>query len=138
MESTNLLASQSGFDASSTQRCYYTVEETARLLRASQPSVLKLIRSGQVRGVKLGREWRILGGELLDMGARSEDTETGLVADWLEASKRSLAEIWDNDEDAVYDKAYQLMAADEAREVEALEWTEATLGDAADATGGVS
>ena len=83
---------------------YYTVEETARLLRASQPSVLKLIRSGQVRGVKLGREWRILGGELLDMGARPEDTETGLVADWLEASKRSLAEIWDNDEDAVYDQ----------------------------------
>ncbi len=96
MESPNSLAIQ--------PNVYYTVEETAHLLRASQPSVLKLIRSGQVRGVKLGREWRILGGELLDMGARPEDTETGLVADWLEASKRSLAEVWDNDGDAVYDK----------------------------------
>lgn len=96
--------------------------------------MLELLRSGQVRGVKLGREWRILGGELLDMGARSEDTETGLVADWLEVSKRSLAGIWDNDQDAVYDKAYQLMAADEAREVEALDWAEATLGDVVDAT----
>ena len=34
-------------------------------------------------------------------------------------------------------EAYQLMAADEVREVEALEWTEAMLGDAA-VTGGVS
>ena len=126
MESPNPLAIQ--------PNVYYTVEATARLLRASQPSVLKLIRSGQVRSVKLGREWRILGGELLDMGARLEDTETGLVADWLEASKRSLAEIWDNDQDAVYDEAYQLMAADKAREVEALEWAEATLGDVTDAT----
>ena len=96
MESTDLLAIQ--------PNVYYTVEESACLLRASQQSVLKLLRSGQVPGVKLGREWRILGGELLDMGARPEDTETGLVADWLEASKRSLAEVWDNDGDAVYDK----------------------------------
>ena len=96
MESPNSLAIQ--------PNVYYTVEETARLLRASQQSVLKLLRSGQVPGVKLGREWRILGGELLDMGARPEDTETGLVAEWLEVSKRSLAEIWDNDEDAVYEQ----------------------------------
>jgi hypothetical protein len=26
------------------------------------------------------------------------------VADWLKASNRSLQEVWDNDEDAVYDK----------------------------------
>ena len=31
----------------------------------------------------------------------SEDAEH--VADWLQASKRSLQEVWDNDEDAVYD-----------------------------------
>jgi hypothetical protein len=99
--------------------------------------VLKLLRSGTVRGVKVGREWRILGGELLDLGARWNDTDAILVAEWLEVSKRSLAEVWDNDEDAVYDEAYQLMAADEAREVEALDWAEATLGDVTD-TGGVS
>jgi excisionase family DNA binding protein len=83
---------------------FYTVEETAHLLRASQPSVLKLLRSGTVRGIKVGREWRILGGELLDLGARPNDTERILVAEWFEASKRTLAEIWDNDEDAVYDQ----------------------------------
>jgi excisionase family DNA binding protein len=83
---------------------FYTVEETAHLLRASQPSVLKLLRSGTVRGVKVGREWRILGGELLDLGARWNDTDAMLVAEWFDASRRSLAEIWDNDEDAAYDQ----------------------------------
>ena len=32
------------------------------------------------------------------------------------------------------DAAYQAMAEDEAREAEALEWAEATIGDVADAT----
>ena len=96
MESTNSLAIQ--------PNVFYTVEETARLLRASQTGVLKLLRSGTVRGVKVGREWRILGGELLDLGARWNDTDAILVAEWLEASKRSLAEVWNNDEDAVYDQ----------------------------------
>ena len=32
------------------------------------------------------------------------------------------------------ESGYQAMAADEAREVEALEWSEATIGDVADAT----
>jgi hypothetical protein len=27
-----------------------------------------------------------------------------LVAEWFDASRRSLAEIWDNDEDAAYDQ----------------------------------
>ena len=83
---------------------FYTVEEIAHLLRASRPSVLKLLRSGAMRGVKVGREWRILGGELLELGAQPNDTERILVAEWFEASKRPLAELWDNDEDAVYDQ----------------------------------
>lgn len=36
--------------------------------------------------------------------------------------------------DVDLDEAYRQMAADEAREAEALEWAEATLGDVADAT----
>ena len=31
------------------------------------------------------------------------ETEAALVADWLTASRASLVEVWDNDEDAVYD-----------------------------------
>ncbi len=33
-----------------------------------------------------------------------EDTEASLVADWLAASIPVLREVWDNEEDAVYDQ----------------------------------
>ena len=32
------------------------------------------------------------------------EAEAEQVADWLAASNRSLREVWDNDEDAVYDR----------------------------------
>lgn len=40
---------------------YYTVEEVARLLRVSRQAVLRLLRSGQADGIKIGRQWRVLG-----------------------------------------------------------------------------
>jgi hypothetical protein len=54
--------------------------------------------------VKIGRQWRILGAALLDLSAHEEETEASLVHDWLAASTPSLREIWDNEEDAVYDQ----------------------------------
>lgn len=32
-----------------------------------------------------------------------ETDEAEHIAEWLNASKRALQEVWDNDEDAVYD-----------------------------------
>lgn len=82
---------------------YYTVEEAAQLLRVSRQSVLRLLQSGRARGVKIGRQWRILGAALLDLSSRDGESEATLVADWLAASTPSLREVWDSEEDAVYD-----------------------------------
>jgi excisionase family DNA binding protein len=82
---------------------YYTVEETARLLRVSRQSVMRLVSKRPV-GVKIGRQWRILGAALLNLPSREEEGEATLVADWLAASIPSLREVWDNEEDAVYDR----------------------------------
>lgn len=83
---------------------YYTVEETAQLLRVSPDTVLRLLRSRRAQGVKIGRQWRILGTSLLDLAVRETGTEASLVADWLAASTPSLREVWDNEEDAAYDQ----------------------------------
>jgi len=83
---------------------YYTVEETAQMLRVSPQAVLRLLRSRRARGVKIGREWRILGGDLLNLSIREGETEASLIADWLGASLPSLRQVWDNEEDAVYDQ----------------------------------
>src|SRR5574341_25126 len=82
---------------------YYTLEETAKLLRVSRQAVLRLLQSQRVYGIKIGNTWRVLGAALLDLSERGE-TETALVSDWLQASSRSLGEVWDNEEDAVYGK----------------------------------
>ncbi len=83
---------------------FYTVEESAQLLRVSQSAILSLLESGRVRGVKIDQDWRVLGAALLDLNAQERETEASLVAAWLAISARSLKEVWDNEEDAVYDQ----------------------------------
>ena len=82
---------------------YYTVDETAQLLRISQHSVLQLLQSGRAKGIQIEQQWRILGAALLNLSVHQQDTESGLVADWFAASRPSLEGIWDNEEDAIYD-----------------------------------
>ena len=83
---------------------YYTVDEAAQLLRVSPHSMLSLLQSGKARGVKIGRQWRILGAALLDLSYPEPESETALVRNWMNASMSSLMEVWDNEEDAVYDE----------------------------------
>lgn len=82
---------------------YYTLEETAQLLRVSPHSVLQLLNSGQTRGIQIEKQWRILGMALLNMSFYKEETLNQHLSDWLAASTPSLEDIWDNEEDAVYD-----------------------------------
>lgn len=81
---------------------YYTVEEVGDFLRTSPEAVLTLLESGRLHGVRVNEDWRILGAELLELSA--QQSESSLVQDWLTCSSRSLKEIWDNDEDAIYDQ----------------------------------
>ncbi len=83
---------------------FYTVEESAQLLRVSQGAMLSLLESARVRGVKIDQDWRVLGAALLDLNAQEQETEASLVSEWLSVSARSLKEVWDNEEDAVYDQ----------------------------------
>jgi excisionase family DNA binding protein len=82
---------------------YYTIKEAAQLLRISPKMLLKILQSKRARGIKIGRKWRILGKSLLDLTA-SDEEQALLVSDWLNASKSTLSEIWDNEEDAIYDQ----------------------------------
>jgi len=83
---------------------YYTVEEAAQLLRISRQQVLQMLRFGQAQGVKIGRRWRILGAALLNLSAMDTETESRQIADWLAASAPALRAVWDDEEDAAYDK----------------------------------
>ena len=46
---------------------YYTPDEVAIMLRISRQSVRMMLESGLTRGIKIGRNWRILGRDLLQL-----------------------------------------------------------------------
>jgi excisionase family DNA binding protein len=82
---------------------FYTLEETAGLLRISEGSARKLIMRGMVRAVRIGRRWRVLGRDLLDMSGAAVESDPGPSRPLLRLSETAFAAAWDNDEDAVYD-----------------------------------
>ena len=82
---------------------YYTPEEAAIMLRISRQSVRALLESGLTRGVKIGRTWRILGRDLLELPRADEVADAELTQALLHLSEPVFMEIWDNDEDAIYD-----------------------------------
>ena len=41
-----------------------TTEETTRYLKISKPTLLKHVRSGKIKAVKVGRNWRFLQSDL--------------------------------------------------------------------------
>ncbi len=83
---------------------YDTIQETSQLLRISKQKVLNLLKTGQANGVKIGKQWRILGLSLLNLSIESTINEKEIVNEWYKASNNSLKEIWDNEEDSIYDK----------------------------------
>jgi excisionase family DNA binding protein len=83
---------------------YYTIEEAAGLLRISKQAMLNMLDKGQANGIKIGKNWRVLGLALLNLSLEKNINEKLIVDEWWKASNTTLQEIWDNEEDAVYDK----------------------------------
>ena len=85
---------------------FYTPDEVSQLLRVSRAAALRLIKSGQAPAVRIGRQWRVLGASLLNLGYSSTEVESEIEEHeyWQAASETALREVWDNEEDAVYDK----------------------------------
>ncbi len=83
---------------------YYTTEEVATMLRVSRRSVQNMLETGLARGIKIGRNWRILGQDLLQLPNTDEQTDTELTGSLMRLSEPAFMSVWDNDEDSVYDE----------------------------------
>lgn len=75
---------------------WLTPEEVADELRLHKRTVYNLLRSGELKGAKVGRVWRINRADLeayLDPNGRNGDDEEGLSPeDWV-AVKRGLEDV---------------------------------------------
>ena len=73
------------------------------MLRVPKRAVRKLLESGVAQGIKIGRYWRVLGSDLLQLPQREALSDADLTRWAMRLSEPAFAKIWDNDEDAVYD-----------------------------------
>ncbi len=55
-----------------------TLEELAALLKISETTAYALVRTGELPGRKVGREWRFLRSRVLDWLAQAGQEETGM------------------------------------------------------------
>ncbi len=59
-----------------------TIEEVAAFLKISETTAYQLVRSGEIRGRKVGREWRFLKSEVVDwLKKGGESSSTGVLLD---------------------------------------------------------
>ena len=82
---------------------WYTIDESASYLRVSRRTMYKLIHDGQLAAYRVGagghRRFR---GDDLERMMRKEDTK--LIEAMTAAADPVLAELWDNEKDAEYDR----------------------------------
>ena len=57
----------------------YTTEETKRLLKISTSTVTRMIKKGLIRTAKVGKQYRILGKELLRVVSPKIEDEVGKI-----------------------------------------------------------
>ena len=82
---------------------YYTLDETAALLRVSRRSIVTMLENGIAQDIKIGRRWRILGRDILQISHADELNDAQMTQAMMRLSEPAFTKIWDNDEDAVYD-----------------------------------
>jgi excisionase family DNA binding protein len=59
-----------------------TIEEVAAFLKISETTAYQLVRSGEIRGRKVGREWRFLKSEVVDwLKKGGESNSSGVLLD---------------------------------------------------------
>lgn len=97
----NLVMSMQNLEIS--PNIYYTPEEAAAMLRISRRSVQHLLDARLARGVKIGRTWRILERDLLQLPTDDEVADVQLPRSLMRLSEPAFIKVWDNDENAVYD-----------------------------------
>jgi len=86
---------------------WFTVEEAAEYLRVSKRTIYKLTKEGRLPAFRIGQErHRRFRKEDLDKVPRPGD-DAGTTEALLKLSAESdpvLAEVWDNERDAAYDR----------------------------------
>ena len=92
---------------------YYTLEEAARVLKLHPQTLRRWIREGKLPARRFGRQFRLRPGDLEHVAQPALATETEEHRHFEQLALAGLAQLWDNEEDAVYDNWQKLYAVAE-------------------------
>jgi excisionase family DNA binding protein len=91
---------------------YYTLEESAKLLKLHPQTLRRWIRQGRLRAKRFGKQFR-LRLEDIEQAAQPIFPEAGVLSHFDRMALASLAQLWENEEDAVYDDWKEIYDAKE-------------------------
>jgi excisionase family DNA binding protein len=82
---------------------YYTLEEAAQLLKLHPQTLRRWIREGKLPARRFGRQFRLRSDDLEHAAQPALADETEEYHRFEQLALAGLNELWDNEEDAVYD-----------------------------------
>jgi excisionase family DNA binding protein len=91
---------------------YYTLEEAAAMLKLHAQTLRRWIRQGKLSARRFGKQVRIRW-EDLERAARPARPEAKEKSSFDQLALASLADLWDNKADAVYDNWKELYGVNE-------------------------
>lgn len=89
---------------------YYTLEEAAKLLKLHPQTLRRWIRQGKLPAKRFGKQFRL---SLQDIEQAAQPPKGKEDERFAQMALASLAELWDNEEDAVYDHWEELYGVEE-------------------------
>jgi excisionase family DNA binding protein len=86
-----------------TTEMYYTLEEAAQVLKLHPQTLRRWIREGKLPARRFGRQFRLRPDDLERAAQPAQADETEEHRRFEQLALAGLMQLWDNEEDAVYD-----------------------------------
>jgi excisionase family DNA binding protein len=92
---------------------YYTLGEAARMLKLHPQTLRRWIRQGKLPARRFGRQFRLCPEDIERAAQPTSAEDAEELSHFDRMSLASLAELWDNEEDAIYDRWEELYGVEE-------------------------
>jgi len=92
---------------------YYTLEEAAQMLKLHPQTLRRWIRSGKLSARRFGNQFRLRPEDIERAAQPALPEETEDLGHFDQMALASLSELWDNEEDAIYDNWRELYGAEQ-------------------------
>ena len=96
-----------------------TANEAAELLSVGVQTILRKARARQLPAAKVGRQWRFSRSQLLNWikaggdAPRPPETDDDELEDFQRLTGAAASEIWDDEEDAIYENWREIYGVEE-------------------------